>query len=58
MLKLSEKELHETSQNFNSIRQPIKNENNSCLNELKDFVRFQEILFQADAESFTANLSY
>ena len=38
-LKLSEsvwKKNRETSQSFNSIRQPIKNENNNCLNELNE----------------------
>ena len=39
---LFKKEFRETSQNFNSIRQPIeKKENNNCLNKLNEFKFFE-----------------
>ena len=53
---LFEKEFHETSQNFNSIRQPIEKMEITIvwMSWMSwNFVRFHEILFQADAESFS-----
>ena len=53
---LFEKKNHETSQNFNSIRQPIEKIKSTIvwMSWMSwNFVRFQEIKFQTDAESFS-----
>ena len=50
---LFEKEFHETSQNFNSIRQRIQNMEVEIVWMSWNFVRFHEILFQTDAENFS-----
>ena len=53
---LFEKEFRETSQNFNSIRQPIEKMKITIvwMSWMSwNFVRFHEILFQTDAESFS-----
>ena len=53
---LFEKEFHETSQNFNSIREVIEKMETTIfwMSWMSwNFVRFHEILFQTDAESFS-----
>ena len=48
---LFEKEFHETSQNFNSIRQPIeKNENYHCLNNLNE-LKLCEVSWNSTAKT-------
>ena len=50
---LFEKEFCETSQNFNSIRQPIEKMKITIVWMSWNFVRFHEVLFWTDAESFS-----
>ena len=50
-------EFHDTLQNFNSIRQPIKKDEDknslNKLNEFWNFVRFHEFKFQTEPGSFS-----
>ena len=52
-LHLFEKEVHETSKNFNSIKQQIEKMKITIFWMSWNFVRFYEFSFKADAETFS-----